>query len=180
VNGNTVYAANGSTAITAKVQSYGTLPTSATAATPIITLATGDAINSFMAFNINNANPGSADTIYALSTVASQLIKWSFNGTSWVSDGSLSSSAQDLTGVANGSVVTLFATSGTTLSTYTDASGFGGTLNPLDTFTSIATAGANTAFRGLEILPAVPEPSTAALTGLGLLGLIFARRSRKQ
>src|SRR6185369_15872702 len=101
INGNTLYAANGSTAITGKLQSYGTLPTGATVPTPIISLGTADAIQGFAMFNLNNANPGGADTIYAMSTAAGQLLKYSFNGSSWVSDGSLTSNAQDITGVAS-------------------------------------------------------------------------------
>jgi hypothetical protein len=126
-------------------------------------------------FNLNNANPGGADTIYAMSTAAGQLLKYSFNGSSWVSDGSLTSNAQDITGVASGSSVTLYLTGTTGLQTITDSSGFGGALSG-----SISTITANPAleaFRGVEIL--VPEPSTAVLGGLGLLGLIFARRNRK-
>jgi len=175
VNGNTVYAANGSTAITGKLQSYGTLPTGATVPTPIISLGTADAIQGFAMFNLNNANPGGSDTIYAMSTVAGQLLKYSFNGSSWVSDGSLTSNAQDITGVASGSSVTLYLTGTSGLQTITDSSGFGGALS--GSISTIISNPSNEALRGIEIL--VPEPSTAVLGGLGLLGLLFARRNRK-
>jgi len=175
INGNTLYAANGSTAITGKLQSYGTLPTGVTAATPIISLTTADAIQGFAMFNLNNANPGGADTIYAMSTVASQLLKYSFNGSSWVANGSISSGAQDITGVANGGSVTLYLTGSSGLQTLTDASGFGNTIS--GSISTITSNPINEAFRGIEIL--VPEPSTAVLGGLGLLGLLFARRNRK-
>ena len=102
-------------------------------------------------------------TLIDLSTVLSQLVKWSYNGTSWSQTGFISSSASNLAGVVTGSNVTLYLTSPTTLSTLTDTSGQGGTLN--GTLTSLATAGTYTAFRGIGILP---EPASLLLLGLGV------------
>jgi hypothetical protein len=48
---NVLYASNGSTAITSKLQSYGTLPTGATTATPLVDLTTADAVNGFSLFD---------------------------------------------------------------------------------------------------------------------------------
>lgn len=42
--------------------------------------------------------------------------------------------------------------------------------------TSIATAGANYAFRGLELVTQVPEPTALSLAGVGLAVLIFRQR----
>src|SRR4051812_22738904 len=50
---NVLYASNGSTAITPKVQSYGTLPTGATSPTPVVTLATADAVNGFVLVDLD-------------------------------------------------------------------------------------------------------------------------------
>jgi hypothetical protein len=175
LSGNTLWAANGSTAIAAKVQTYGTLPTGATTPTPVVTLGTGDAVNGFALFDLSPGVPG-VDTVYALSTVASQLIKWTFDGTSWAASGSLASTAQNLTGYADASGVRLFLTTAGTLSTELDTSGYAGTLT--GTITPLATAGANTAFRGIGMFEVIPEPSTAGLALLGAVSLFLVRRRR--
>ena len=82
LSGNTLFAANGSTAITGKVQTYGTLPTGATAPTPVVTLALTDAVNGFVLLDMDAGVAGD-DTLYALSTVENLLRKYSFNGATW-------------------------------------------------------------------------------------------------
>lgn len=180
VANNVVYASNGSTAITEKVQSYGTLPTGATTPTPVVSLATGDAVNGFALFDVD---PGVAgpDTLYALSTVASQLIKYSFDGSTWTARGSISSvAAANLTGVVNGSSVTLYLTTTSALQTLTDSSGFA--QNITGAIANLATAGTNTGFRGIGILFApVPEPGAVLFGGLafGMIGLAMAGKKLK-
>lgn len=179
LGGTTLYGANGSTTITGKVQSYGVLPTGATVPTAVVTLALADAVNSFALFDLDpsaSADSAGDDTLYALSTVEGLLRKYTFNGSSWVASGSTATAAANLTGSASGGSVSLFLTTTTTLSTITDSSGYNANLT--GSISSLATAGANTGFRGLNMFP-VPEPSTAVLGGLGLLGLIFARRNKK-
>jgi hypothetical protein len=173
--GNVLYASNGSTAITGKVQSYGTLPTGTTAATPLVTLLTTDAVNGFATFDLDATIPG-VDTIYALVTTVSQLQKWSFNGTSWSQNGSLASTAANLTGFNVGPAVTLYLTTPSALQTVVDASGFGASIT--GTISTLATAATNTGFRGVGILP-IPEPASALLvvTALAWVG-IGRRRSR--
>ena len=66
---------------------------------------------------------------------------------------------------------------------YTTASGLFSTSLVGSTFgtaTQLATAGTNTAFRGVAFVPqAVPEPSAFAALGLGTLGLLRRRRASK-
>ena len=175
MSGNTLYAANGSTAVTAKVQSYGTLPTGATAPTPVVTLATTDAVNGFALFDLDAGVAGD-DTLYALSTVENLLRKYTFNGTTWTASGSISAGgALNLAGVVSGSTVNLFLTSGTTLSAETDASGYNA--NITGSVATLTTAGTFTGFRGIGLFLPVPEPTTLSLALVGA-GLLALRRRR--
>jgi hypothetical protein len=175
LSGNTLFAANGSTAITGKVQTYGTLPTGATAPTPVVTLTTADAVNGFALFDLDGV--AGDDTLYALSTVANQLLKYSLVGGSWVASGSISASgASNLAGYSSGSTVNLFLTTASTLYSEVDASGYNSSITGSPT--SLATAGVNTAFRGVGMFPVVvPEPSVLSL-GLVGAGLLALRRRR--
>ncbi len=105
--------------------------------------------------------------------------KWLFDGSTWtlsytlLNDGTTTTGVRGLAGTvdANGNAV-LFGTtavsSGNNLITITDTGA--GSVS-----TVLATAPLNTAFRGVEF---IPEPSAAALTGLGLLALILRRQRR--
>jgi hypothetical protein len=151
---NTVYASNASTAVQTKIQSYGTLPTALTAGTNIAPTATffpsADAVNGFAVLDLS---PGVAgpDTVYYLDTTQGKLGKFTFDGTNWNDNGSVTSSATDLTAVVSGSNVTLYLTNTTTLSTFTDSSGYGGALTGSPTM--IITAPTNTGFRGIQSVP---------------------------
>jgi hypothetical protein len=169
---NILYASNGSTAITAKVQQYGSLPTGATAPTAVVTLATGDAVNGFVLVDLDAGLAG-ADTLYALSTVESLLRKYTYNGTTWSASGSVSSTGIDITAQVSGGIATLYLTTTTALQSLADASGYGGTL--AGSPASIATAGTNTAFRGIGTI-VIPEPSCLALLSLGCFLPVGRRR----
>lgn len=175
--GNTLYASNGSTTIAAKVQSYGSLPTGATAGSAIVTLAMTQAVNGFAVFDLD-ATVAGFDTAYALDTVASQLLKWSYNGTTWSQTGSLASTAQNLTGASVGGVAGLYLTTTTKLQTIIDFGGAGGPIS--GSIVDLATASTNTAFRGIGGLSlVVPEPATATMlvAVVAFVGVVRRRRS---
>jgi hypothetical protein len=174
-----LYASNGSTAITGKVQSYGTLPTGVTAPTVVANQLITDAVNGFALFDLN-AGVAGVDTLYFLNTVQSQLVKFSFDGTSWLANGTIGTvAAANLAGVNNGGTVTLYLTTASKLQTLTDASGHNATIT--GTVSDLATAGTNTAFRGLGLFDAVvPEPGTAmlVLAALACAGVGLRRMGR--
>lgn len=174
---NTLIASNGSTAVTGKVQSYGNAPTAVTAATPIVTLASTDAVNGIFLLDLN-AGVAGADTLYALSTVETLLRKYTFDGTNWIASGSIATTALNLTAGTNGTNVSLFLTTGSSLLRLNDTSGYGGTL--VGSLTTIATASTGTGFRGIGGLnvafTAVPEPMS--LGAFAIAGTVIGRRRR--
>ena len=129
------------------------------------------------------------DTLYVADDAAG-ITKYSLANSTWVSNGTVGVAAdayRGLTGVVNGSTVNLFATglggSGATgggkLVSITDSSGYNAAFTA--TATTLATAGTNTAFRGVVYVPssiaAVPVPGAIWLFGSALLGMIgFKRR----
>jgi len=87
--------------------------------------------------------------------------KYSLVGGSWTANGIVAlAGTRGLTGVVNGSSVTLYVTNGSTLQTLTDTSGYNVTIN--GTLASIAMAGTNTAFRGVAFVPAGGAPTVTS------------------
>lgn len=173
--GNILFSSNGSTAIADKVQSYGTLPVAATAPTPVATQATADAINGFVVFDLDAAVAG-PDTVYALNTVAGRLRKFTFDGTAWTQNGEATTSAANIAGEVTGGGVNLYLTTAASLLTFTDTGGAGGALTGTLS-AAIATAGTNTAFRGVGLFP-IPEPTSLSAAALAGLALAVVRRWR--
>lgn len=129
----------------------------------------------FVFLDVNPAVPG-LDTLYvADSSASSQGGIWKYSlglsGT-WAGAGQISTSVQlrALSGLVSGSNVRLFATTVSTLYTYWDSSAASSTLaGTVADLTTIATASANTAFRGVAV---VPEPGALAMCVAGASALI--------
>ena len=123
------------------------------------------------------------------------LQKWTFNGTAWVNSYSLlfNAATSGLTGTAGSGIVGIRGLTGgyddttgafSLFATTADASN-NKIVSVVDTgtapttFTTLASAGANFAFRGIDIMT-VPEPSSATLLGLGFLALLGVRRLNRK
>lgn len=115
-----------------------------------------------------------------ITTASGGLQKWTFDGSIWslayTMTTNLTAGLRGLTGVVNGGVATLYATTadavnatnGNKLVMVTDT----GVGSP---FTTLATAPGNEAFRGVEFSP-VPEPASLVLLASG--AVLFFRRRR--
>jgi hypothetical protein len=151
-----------------------------------ISASTGSPYSFFMADL--NAGVAGMDTLYVADDTVG-ITKYSFDGTTWTSKGTVGAAAdtfRGLTGTVVNGQVDLFATGlggtgatgGGKLVSFIDTSGYSGTFSAAGT--TLATAAANTAFRGVVLTAAVPEPETYAmlLAGLGLLGFAARRRAK--
>ena len=105
------------------------------------------------------------DTLYVaddgVGSTTPGIQKYTLSGNTWIFSGNVTTTAmRGLTGVVNGSSVTLYATTanGASLVKVTDASGYNAT--PTGTLTTIASAGTNKAFRGVALAPAAQQVST--------------------
>jgi hypothetical protein len=121
---------------------------------------------------------------------AGGLLKYSLVSGTWTLTGQIGTGTDAYRGLAaeqlvDGSI-NLFATrkggtsatGGGELVSITDAAGYNASFSTT-TPTLLATAAANTAFRGVS-LSTVPEPSSAALLGLGFLALLGVRRLNRK
>jgi hypothetical protein len=92
--------------------------------------------------------------------LANTLTKYSLVAGSWVKNNSIAVTApRGLTGTVSGSTVTLYATSSTKLYSLVDASGYNANITA--SLNTLATATANTSFKGLAFAPSVSDGVTA-------------------
>jgi hypothetical protein len=114
--------------------------------------------------------------------------KWELINGSWTAEGVAApgSSVRGITGLSDGTNVTLFAatggggaTGGGSLYSFVDTTGALGVISgPADL---IATAASNEAFRGVAFAPvAIPEPSCLLLAGTGLFLALGYRHLRSR
>ncbi len=149
------------------------LPTTPTTAT-LITATTSTSPYDYVFLDRSAAVDGD-DTLY----VASQnngLLKYSYDGSQWTSQGSLSGVMSGIVGVISGTEALLYATSGSSTSTITavvrlvDSAFYD---QPLDitSNTTVITAANNARFRGLAWAPSQPPTITAVNPDNTLAGL---------
>ncbi len=119
-----------------------------------------------------DAGVAGVDTLYVADDGADALRKYSLVGGNWVLNGTVGVNADNYTGVTatvSGSTVTLYAVrlggsgagGGGQLVSLVDSSGYNGAF--AGTPTLLATAAANTAFRGVALAPVAGGPVTNAL-----------------
>jgi len=101
-----------------------------------------------------DASIAGVDVLYCADESATGLQKFSLVGGNWVANGSVAvigNGLRGLTGIVNGNTVTLYGTSAGSIFRFTDPSGYNGnfTATPL----LLATAAANTVFRGIAFAP---------------------------
>ena len=115
-------------------------------------ISTSDAY-SFVLLDTDSGVAG-VDTLYVAEKTAG-LKKFTFNGTTWSLKWTSVTGIKGVAGVVVGSSVKLAATTSAadpnSIVVFTDAGGFTGTSAPSSS--SIATAGTNTAYRGLALSP---------------------------
>ncbi len=126
--------------------------------------------------DLSDAVPG-VDVVYVADdrSAAGGIQKWSLVGGNWVQNGTIAGTAtsavRGLNGSISGTTVSLAATSSTGLFFLTDNTGYNTAPALTDLPAAIATAGTNTAFRGMAFAPAAPAPAIASFTpGSGPVG----------
>jgi len=152
------------------------LPTALnTTMTALFTEAAGTSPYGFSLLDLNK--DGVDETAY-IADSAGGINKMYFNGSTWVSKGTIAGTYGGLEAVVNGTSVDIFVTAaaGGTLGTLNDASGMDGALT--GTVTTIGTASSFTYFRGVAVA-AVPEPSAQVLLGIGMAALVAVRALRR-
>lgn len=179
---NQLYVSTGSGAANTVLMSVsGGLPTTSNQyfeTLPGLPPANSSSVYSFVMADLSSTEPG-LDTLYVAFDTQNAINKYCLSGGTWQYYGAVAApSYRGLEGVVSGTEVTLYTTTGGstasgggTLATVTDTSGYQGTLS--GTLTTLATAGANTAFRGVALAP-IPEPGVLAVAALA--GLIALRR----
>lgn len=173
VNGNLMFV--NSSAATIGIQSFTGTPMTTASPTRIIDTGAGSSPYDF-AFNAAMTLAYIADDRAVSGNTAGGIQRWDFNGSTWgltyvIDTGTVGARglAVDFSGVNPVLYATTAESSLNRLVSYVDT-GDGVT-------TTLATAGANTIFRGLDFTPVqVPEPSTFALLGIGGLAALLGRR----
>jgi hypothetical protein len=147
------------------VSAVGTgVPAGPASATALSGLPAHALAGSFALLDLSAAVPG-PDTLYYVDEAdrAGAIEKYTSNGATWTAKGSVPlDGATGLAAIASGDLVHLYATSANHLSALDDASASTSVLEGLAT--TIATAAANEAFRGVALAPTKPAGPSAVIT----------------
>ena len=174
-----LYVASGAFAPGKTIHKVGTgLPTSGSQTyTDTIPQQNLSQYNAFLTADLDSSIDG-FDTIYAISSLSNNtaLEKWTFDGVDWVMNGQVSwpaspsDSAFGITGIVQGSTVTMYVTSTSAgagpsqLQSITDTSGYNATIN--GSFNFLADAPFDTVFKQITLVPSAAPVITA--TGGGI------------
>jgi DNA/RNA endonuclease G (NUC1) len=144
--------------------------TSGQTTTPLPGLPTSGGGSNGIFFADLSAAVAGLDTLYIADDSVSQLQKYSLAGGVWTSNGNITvTSARGLTGAVDGTTVTLYGSSGATGQTlykFVDNAGYNVAI--AGATTTIASAAANTAFRGVALTPSNSQASPPTNpTGVG-------------
>ena len=140
---------------------------------PVLTRAASGTPYAYVMESLGGTN--NPDTIYVADTTVG-IQKYSLVGSTWSETGSIA--LPNVTGIAAADVdgtVDIYATIPGAIYSYVDSTGYDGTIT--GSATSIASAPTNTAFRGIGIIPSVPEPASVGLLAFGAMGLAARRRA---
>lgn len=120
-------------------------------------------INGYFFADLSAAVAG-VDTLYIADEASGAgLTKYSLVGGAWTLNGTIvAPTLRGLTGSVSGTNVSLIVSNATTISAFTDTSGYNGALT--GSLTSIVTAGTNTAFRGVALAPAAAAAENQIVT----------------
>ncbi|QMW01407.1 beta strand repeat-containing protein [Spirosoma foliorum] len=162
-----LYVTSASGAFQSVAQVGSGLPTTASQTTTILpglpTTSGSPSSNpySFVFFDRSSAVAG-VDLLYVADQTGG-ILKYSYDGTTWTAKGSVTGGVTGITGAVNGSAIDLYVTTGSTAgnSIYkvTDAGAYDATITGAVTSgTLVATAAANTVFRGIAFAPTNPQP----------------------
>jgi hypothetical protein len=184
---NTLVAGDGATGD--RIYTYGSLPTTSLAASPLFTGLSVDntAVQGMKFFDLDPAIPGD-DAVYFVQTGQPTLggglnrgvQKWVIdpNTSTWVAKGFVATVADvdalDVSGYVDGSDVTLFVSGSTKLYKFVDTTGPTGSIGGSLSDYVLTTVGSGFQYRGVAV--AVPEPTSLAFLGAGALGLLSRRR----
>ena len=149
--GGQLYTSSGSGTTRLATVGAGTPTNSGNTITNLPGFPTSGSPESFFFADLDAGTPG-VDTVYVADD-GGTIQKYSLVSGSWTANGTLAASTvRGLTGSVSGTTVTLWGTSPSSLYKVTDTAGYNATIT--GSVSTIATAGTNTAFRGIALLAA--------------------------